>query len=109
MFPRFWSRGWAAAESGNAIADILFGDVNPSAKLPVTFPRTVGQVPMYYNYMNTGRPPEAENRYTSKYIDSPWTPLFPFGYGLSYTTFKISNLQLSAPRIGCEWEVDREC
>lgn len=87
-------------ESGNAIADILFGDVNPSAKLPVTFPRSVGQVPVYYNYMNTGRPPEAENRYTSKYIDSPWTPLFPFGFGLSYTTFKITNLQLSAPRIG---------
>jgi beta-glucosidase len=86
-------------ESGNAIADILFGDVNPGAKLPVTFPRTVGQVPIYYNHMNTGRPPEAENRYTSKYYDTPWTPLFPFGYGLSYTTFKISNLQLSAPRI----------
>ena len=87
------------SQSGNAIADILFGDVNPSAKLPVTFPRTVGQVPMYYNYMNTGRPPEAENRYTSKYLDLPWTPLFPFGYGLSYTKFKITNLQLSAPRI----------
>jgi len=86
-------------ESGDAIADILFGDVNPGAKLPVTFPRTVGQVPIYYNHMNTGRPPEAENRYTSKYYDVPWTPLFPFGYGLSYTTFKISNLQLSAPRI----------
>ena len=86
-------------ESGNAIADILFGDVNPGAKLPVTFPRSVGQVPIYYNHMNTGRPPEAENRYTSKYYDLPWTPLFPFGYGLSYTTFKISNLQLSAPRI----------
>jgi len=86
-------------ESGNAIADILFGDVNPGAKLPVTFPRTVGQVPIYYNHMNTGRPPEAENRYTSKYYDVPWTPLFPFGYGLSYTTFKISNLRLSAPRI----------
>jgi beta-glucosidase len=85
-------------ESGNAIADILFGDVNPGGKLPVTFPRTVGQVPMYYNYMNTGRPPEAQNRYTSKYYDVPWTPLFPFGYGLSYTTFKISNLQLNAPR-----------
>ncbi len=86
-------------ESGNAIADILFGDVNPSAKLPVTFPRTVGQVPIHYNHMNTGRPPEAQNRYTSKYYDVPWTPLFPFGYGLSYTTFKVSNLQLSAPRI----------
>ena len=65
----------------------------------MTFPRTVGQVPIYYNHMNTGRPPEAQNRYTSKYYDVPWTPLFPFGYGLSYTTFKISNLQLSAPRI----------
>ncbi len=87
------------SQSGNAIADILFGDVNPGGKLPVTFPRTVGQVPIYYNHMNTGRPPEAENRYTSKYLDVPWTPLFPFGYGLSYTKFKISNLQLSASRI----------
>jgi beta-glucosidase len=86
-------------QSGNAIADILFGDVNPGGKLPVTVPRTVGQVPIYYNHMNTGRPPEAQNRYTSKYFDAPWTPLFPFGFGLSYTTFKISNLQLSAPRI----------
>ena len=86
-------------QSGNAIADILFGDVNPSGKLPVTVPRTVGQVPIYYNHMNTGRPPEAQNRYTSKYFDVPWTPLFPFGYGLSYTSFKISNPQLSAPRI----------
>lgn len=93
------------SESGNAIADILFGDVNPGAKLPVTFPRTVGQVPIYYNHMNTGRPPEAENRYTSKYYDLPWTPLFPFGYGLSYTTFKISNLQLSAQKIGANGKV----
>jgi len=92
-------------ESGNAIADILFGDVNPGAKLPVTFPRTVGQVPIYYNHMNTGRPPDAENRYTSKYYDLPWTPLYPFGYGLSYTTFKISNLQLSAPRINASGKV----
>ena len=87
------------SQSGNAIADILFGDVNPGGKLPVTVPRAVGQVPIYYNHMNTGRPPEAQNRYTSKYYDLPWTPLFPFGYGLSYTTFKIANLQLSAPRI----------
>ena len=93
------------SESGNAIADILFGDVNPGAKLPVTFPRTVGQVPIYYNHMNTGRPPEAENRYTSKYYDMPWTPLFPFGFGLSYTTFKISNLQLSAQKISASGKV----
>jgi beta-glucosidase len=89
----------AGSQSGNAIADVLFGDVNPGGKLPVTFPRTVGQVPIYYNHMNTGRPPQTDSRYNSKYIDVPWTPLFPFGYGLSYTTFKLSNVQLSAPRI----------
>jgi beta-glucosidase len=92
-------------EAGNAVADVLFGDVNPSGKLPVTFPRTVGQVPIYYNHMNTGRPPEANNRYTSKYLDVPWTPLFPFGYGLSYTQFKITNLQLSAQRISATGRV----
>lgn len=79
-------------EAGNAIADVLFGDYNPSGKLPVTFPRTVGQVPIYYNHMNTGRPPSPKH-FTSKYIDIPWTPLFPFGYGLSYTQFKFSNLK----------------
>jgi beta-glucosidase len=86
-------------EAGNAIADVLFGDVNPGGKLPVTFPRTVGQVPIYYNHMNTGRPPDANNRYTSKYLDVPWTPQFPFGFGLSYTQFKIGNLQLSSQQI----------
>ena len=86
-------------EAGNAIADVLFGDVNPGGKLPVTFPRTVGQVPIYYNHMNTGRPPEASNRYSSKYLDVAWTPQFPFGFGLSYTQFKISNLQMSAAEI----------
>src|SRR5258707_13624511 len=86
-------------ESGNATADVLFGDVNPGGKLPVTFPRVVGQVPIYYNHMNTGRPPSANNRYTSKYLDAPWTPLFPFGFGLSYTQFKITGLQLSAQSI----------
>ena len=86
-------------EAGNAIADVLFGDVNPGGKLPVTFPRVVGQVPIYYNHLNTGRPPEANNRYTSKYLDVPWTPQFPFGYGLSYTQFKMTNLQLSEQQI----------
>lgn len=87
------------SQAGNAIADVVFGDVNPSGKLPVTFPRTVGQVPIYYNHLNTGRPPEEQNKYSSKYLDVPWTPQFPFGYGLGYTTFKVSNLQLSAPRM----------
>jgi beta-glucosidase len=86
-------------EAGNAIADILFGDVNPGGKLPVSFPRAVGQIPIYYNHMNTGRPPEANVRWNSKYLDLLWTPQFPFGYGLSYTQFRLSNLQLSAPRI----------
>ncbi|WP_238345876.1 glycoside hydrolase family 3 N-terminal domain-containing protein [Luteimonas saliphila] len=74
-------------EGGNAIVDVLFGDVNPSGKLPVTVPRNVGQVPIYYAHRNTGRPPASDNKYTSKYIDVPWTPLYPFGHGLSYTTF----------------------
>ena len=91
-----WMSG---TESGNAIADILFGDVNPGGKLPVTFPRVTGQVPIYYNHLNTGRPPETNNRYTSKYFDAPWTPQFPFGFGLSYTQFKISNLAISATQI----------
>ena len=82
-------------EGGNAIADVLFGDVNPAAKLPVTFPRIVGQVPLYYNHLNTGRPPMADNRYTSKYLDVPTEPLFAFGHGLSYTRFQLSNLKLS--------------
>ena len=73
---------------------MLFGDYNPSGKLTVTFPRSVGQIPLYYNYKNTGRPILEKDRYSSKYIDSPNTPLIPFGHGLSYTTFKYSNLQL---------------
>jgi beta-glucosidase len=86
-------------ETGNAVADVLFGDVAPSGKLPVTIPRSVGQVPIYYNHKTTGRPPSAE-RFTSKYLDVPVTPLYPFGHGLSYTTFTYSDLRLSAPRVG---------
>ncbi len=86
-------------ESGNATADVLFGDVDPSGRLPVTFPRALGQIPLYYNHRNTGRPPAAE-KYTSKYIDVPVTPRYPFGYGLSYTTFAYRDLKLGAARIG---------
>jgi len=86
-------------EAGNAIADVLFGKVDPGGKLPVTFPRTVGQVPIYYNHKNTGRPPDEKNKYTSKYLDAPWTPLYPFGYGLSYTQFRLSNLRLVPARL----------
>jgi beta-glucosidase len=97
--PAILETWFAGTQAGNAIADVLFGDVNPGGKLPVTFPRAVGQIPIYYSHMNTGRPPDANNKYTSKYLDVPWTPLYPFGYGLSYTQFKITNLQLSARRI----------
>src|SRR5213080_1858613 len=85
-------------ETGPALAAVLFGDVSPSGKLPVTFPRAVGQIPLYYNHKNTGRP-TGPDKYTSKYTDLPVTPLFPFGHGLSYTTFSYSDLRLSAPRI----------
>src|SRR5438067_1804928 len=97
--PAILETWFAGTQAGNAIADVLFGDVNPGGKLPVTFPRNVGQEPLYYNHMNTGRPPDANNKYTSKYLDVPWMPLFPFGYGLSYTQFRLSNLQVSAQRI----------
>ena len=86
-------------QMGPAVVDVLFGDYNPSGKLPVTFPRTVGQVPIYYNAKNTGRPPDPNNRYTSKYQDVPWTPLYPFGHGLSYTTFAYGEPALSAASI----------
>jgi beta-glucosidase len=97
--PAILETWFAGTQAGNAIADVLFGDVNPGGKLPVTFPRSVGQEPLYYNHLNTGRPPDINNKYTSKYLDVSWTPLFPFGYGLSYTQFKITNLQLSAQSI----------
>lgn len=97
--PAILETWFAGTEAGNAIADVLFGDVNPAGKLPVTFPRSVGQIPIYYNSLPTGRPFLEKEKYTSKYLDIPNSPLFPFGYGLSYTTFKLSNMQLSETRI----------
>lgn len=84
--------------AGDAIADVLFGDYNPGGKLPVTWPRTVGQVPIYYNHKRTGRPPTSD-RFTSKYIDEDWKPLFPFGHGLSYTHFEYSNLKVESEKL----------
>ncbi len=88
---------WLGTEAGNAIADVLFGDYNPSGKLPMTFPRTEGQVPIYYNHYNTGRPArnDSDKLYRSAYIDLSIYPKFPFGFGLSYSKFDYSNLSLS--------------
>ncbi|MDQ3743254.1 MAG: beta-glucosidase BglX [Acidobacteriota bacterium] len=96
--PAILEAWFPGTQGGPAIADVLFGDVNPGGHLPVTFPRAAGQEPLYYNHTSTGRPPSNE-KYTSKYLDVPVTPLFPFGHGLSYTTFRLSNLRLSATRI----------
>jgi beta-glucosidase len=87
-------------EGGPAVADVLFGKYNPSGKLPMSFPRDVGQIPIYYNHLNTGRPYQPGNKYTSHYIDVPNTPLYPFGYGLSYTTFSYSQLHLNTQKLG---------
>ncbi|MEI5097337.1 beta-glucosidase BglX [Streptomyces sp. PmtG] len=81
-------------EAGNAIADVLFGEVNPGGKLPASFPRSVGQIPIHYNHESTGRPYAADNKYTSKYLDLPPGPRFAFGHGLSYTDFEVG-----APRL----------
>ncbi|MGK3140733.1 beta-glucosidase BglX [Pantoea sp. C2G6] len=90
---------FSGTEGGNAIADVLFGDYNPSGKLPVSFPRSVGQIPIYYNHLPTGRPYNfaKPNKYTSHYYDAVNGPLYPFGYGLSYTTFTVSPVKLSSP------------
>jgi beta-glucosidase len=90
---------FSGTEGGNAIADVLFGDYNPSGKLPMSFPRSVGQIPIYYSHLNTGRPynPEKPEKYTSHYYDAANGPLYPFGYGLSYTTFSVSDVKMSSP------------
>ncbi|MGZ0015971.1 beta-glucosidase BglX [Yeosuana sp. AK3] len=97
---------FSGSEAGHAIADVLFGEVNPSGKLTTTFPQNVGQIPLYYNHKNTGRPLGNKvgkfEKFKSNYLDVPNEPLYPFGFGLSYTTFNYSNLNLSANQIGFE-------
>lgn len=89
---------YSGTEGGNAIADVLFGDYNPSGKLPITFPRSVGQIPSYYSHLSIGRPftPGKPGNYTSQYFDAENSPLYPFGYGLSYTDFSLSPVTLSS-------------
>ena len=95
LMPAIVETWYLGLEHGSATADVLFGDYNPSGRLPVTFPRVTGQVPIYYAHKNTGRPSSDAQHYTSRYIDVSYTPLYPFGYGLSYTKFAFS-----APRPG---------
>ncbi len=92
---------WLGTEAGNSIADVLFGTVNPGGKLPMTFPRTEGQIPVYYNHYNTGRPAKnnTDRNYVSAYIDLDNDPKYPFGYGLSYTDFKYSDMVLSSTNL----------
>ena len=90
---------FGGSETGDAIADVLFGKITPSGKLTTTFPRSVGQLPLFYNHLNTGRPDSDSNvfnRYSSNYLDISNEPLYPFGYGLSYTNFIYGDMRLSS-------------
>ena len=98
-FPAILETWFGGTEAGNAIADVLFGAYNPAGKLTISFPRNVGQIPIYYGAKNTGRPADPNNKYTSKYLDSPNDPLYPFGYGLSYSTFSYSRPTLDKTTI----------
>ncbi|APV41183.1 beta-glucosidase [Pseudomonas frederiksbergensis] len=99
---------FSGTEGGNAIADVLFGDYNPSGKLPITFPRSVGQIPTYYNHLSIGRPftPGKPGNYTSQYFDDTTGPLFPFGFGLSYTDFSLSDMALSSTTLNKTGKLD---
>jgi len=94
--PAILEAWFPGVQAGNGVADVLFGKVNPGGKLPASFPRAVGQIPIYYNHEQTGRPCNVASKYNSRYRDLPsCAPLYPFGYGLSYSTFALSNLRLS--------------
>lgn len=100
--------GWfAGTEAGHALADLLCGDANPSGRLSVTFPRHMGQIPLYYNHMNTGRPWNgiSDEKFVSRYLDGANTPLYPFGYGLSYSAFRMTQAKLSAGEMALDGEM----
>lgn len=92
-------------EGANAIADVVFGDVNPSGKLTMSFPQATGQCPIYYNHYNTGRPHISNIRFASRYQDIPTESYYPFGYGLSYSKFEYSDLKISSKKISKEWPI----
>jgi beta-glucosidase len=96
--PAIMQAWFLGVQSGNAIADVLFGDASPSARLPLSWPRTVGQIPVYYNHRSTGRP-SSPDRWHTGYLDESKEPLFPFGYGLTYTTFQYANLRVETPNV----------
>ncbi|HZR58950.1 MAG TPA: beta-glucosidase BglX [Terriglobales bacterium] len=96
--PAIMQAWFLGVQSGNALADVLFGDASPSARLPLSWPRTVGQIPIYYNHKSTGRP-SSPDRWHTGYLDESKEPLFPFGYGLTYTTFKYVNLHVETPTV----------
>jgi beta-glucosidase len=96
--PTIMQAWYLGTESGHALADVLFGDVAPSARLPITWPQQVGQIPLYYNHRNTGRPASPDRWHTGYQYESK-DPLYPFGYGLTYTTFKYDNLRVLTPTI----------
>lgn len=103
---------FGGSEAGDAIADVVFGRVNPSGKLPATMPRNVGQIPIYYNHLNTGRPVSKDwkgfVKYAGNYVDVPPTPLYAFGYGLSYTTFEYSDFRLSSTELSAGGSIRAE-
>ena len=98
--PAILEAWFPGSQAGHAVADVVFGKVNPGGKLPVSFPRRVGQVPIYYNHEPTGRPCDEKSKYNSRYRDIPsCEPQYPFGFGLSYSKFETSNLTLSSSKV----------
>ncbi len=107
--PSILETWFLGTEAGYAIADVLFGDYNPSGKITMTFPQSVGQVPIFYNGKNTGRPRDPNNKYTSKYLDISNEPLYPFGYGLSYSSFAYGDVAVSKKEITGQTELTILC